>query len=226
VFQFQSGTLTTRNTEVDNSIAFEIGAGVQPAEVNFEGTGPHSFANGLVIRSNAIARLNTTGTLGSPGGLAIQTGGTLLFQAAHQIAGGTPVALAGGTFDLAGQAQSAALGALTLSADSTLDFGIGGTQTIEFASLASHTSGASLNILNWTGTLAGGGTDQLRFTGGSGVTPGFLTEVQFNGYPQGAILLGSGEVVPVPEPATWLGLLGLGCYLGWRCYRAIKQVKS
>lgn len=59
--QFSSGTLVvTQATTIANSVAFIIGNGTQPATLQLDG-GTHSFANGLVISSNATLR--GTGTV-------------------------------------------------------------------------------------------------------------------------------------------------------------------
>jgi fibronectin-binding autotransporter adhesin len=210
-FEFLKGIFRSRHTEITNGLSFEVGNGTDIAFAELEGAGPHRFGNGLVIRSNATLRARTTGFITSPAGVNIQMGGTLLYQLPNQLAAATPLTLSGGRFDLGGNTQAAALGALTLSATSTIDLGTGGTQTLQFSSLASHTPGSLLIIQNWAGTPTyGGGTDQLLFTGGAGVTAGFLSEVRFVGFPDGALLLGTGEIVPTPEPATWLALVALG----------------
>lgn len=51
-FQFNGGTLTTAGTMVTNGSPFIVGDGVTPALFYLNG-GTHSFANGLVISSNA-----------------------------------------------------------------------------------------------------------------------------------------------------------------------------
>jgi T5SS/PEP-CTERM-associated repeat protein len=211
-FTFKSGTLTTRATTVTNGSTFFVGDGTGIAQLNLAGTtSNHFFGNGLTIRANAQATLSG-GTLTSPTNVTIETGGTLLLAAHNRIAAGTPLHLAGGTFNLASYTQTAALGALTLSATSTLDFGAPGTgQILTFSSLASHTGGSLWHIQNWEGTPAGGGTDQIKFADlGASLTAGFLADVRFSGHPPGAALLGTGEIVPVPEPASVIAGLALG----------------
>jgi T5SS/PEP-CTERM-associated repeat protein len=216
-FEFLKGLLRSRYTEITNGFAFETGNGTDIAFLELEGAGTHRFGNGLVIRSNGTVRARSTTPILSPAGVTIQMGGTLLYQLGNQFAAATPLTLSGGRFDLGGNTQAAALGALTLSATSTIDLGAGGAQTLQFSSLASYTPGSQLIIQNWTGTPTyGGGTDQILFTGGAGVTPGFLSEVRFLGFPDGALLLGTGEIVPTPEPATWLALAALGGTFLWR----------
>ena len=56
-------------------------------------------------------------------------------------------------------------------------------------------------------------------TATNSVTAAFLADVQFDGYAPGAVLLGTGELVPVgvPEPTTLaLAALGVVAFLGAR----------
>jgi T5SS/PEP-CTERM-associated repeat protein len=226
-FELLKGILRSRWTVITNGFAFEVGNGTDVAFAELEGAGTHRFGNGLVLRSNGTVRARSATPILSPAGITIQTGGTLLYQEGDQLAAATPLALSGGALDLGGHTQAPVLGALTLSATSTIDFGAGGAQTLEFSGLASFTPGSLLVIRNWTGTPThGGGTDQILFTGGAGVTPGFLSEVRFIGFPDGALLLGTGEIVPTPEPATWVALAALGGTLGWRASRRHKSLRA
>jgi hypothetical protein len=60
---FNSGTLNTRGTTVANGASFVVGDGVAAATLHLNG-GIHTFANGLVISSNAV--LNGCGTIIGP----------------------------------------------------------------------------------------------------------------------------------------------------------------
>ena len=59
-FAFNGGALDTKSTTVANGAPFVVGDGVTPATLHLSG-GTHSFANGLVISSNAT--LNGCGTI-------------------------------------------------------------------------------------------------------------------------------------------------------------------
>ena len=119
--------------------------------------------------------------------------------------------LNGGTFNTAGLSEHGAsnnttgIGALTLQSSSIID-------------MASWSG--TLKIYDWTGTVGtGNGTDQL-YIGANNTTQG-LTSAQLSdiifysdaGITQIAgatIQLADGEVVPVPEPSTWVaGALAL-----------------
>jgi T5SS/PEP-CTERM-associated repeat protein len=51
-FVFNSGTLRTRSTQIANDVPFVVGDGVKAATLELLG-GTHTFANGLIISSNA-----------------------------------------------------------------------------------------------------------------------------------------------------------------------------
>ncbi len=133
--------------------------------------------------------------------------GTLLLGAPNQINSSANMTLAGGTFGTGGNNQS--LGLLTLGANSTIDLGASAS-VLRFLNSSAMAWSGTLTVNNWTGSYSGGGQDQLSF----GSTSGGLTTAQVanilfnnpNGSPGilGALILGTGEVVPrpVPEPAT------------------------
>jgi hypothetical protein len=115
------------------------------------------------------------------------------------------------------------VGALTLQSggDWTLQLDTdGGNGSITFASVAYPGSGA-FNINGWTGsTLTGGTGDRIFLSGtlGAQYTQAFLNNVQWfpeagGGTPTyvGATVLGTGELVPVPEPTNIaLAVFGAG----------------
>ncbi|HEY1769770.1 MAG TPA: PEP-CTERM sorting domain-containing protein [Chthoniobacterales bacterium] len=103
------------------------------------------------------------------------------------------------------------MGALTLSSNSTLDYGTTGKATLTFTSF-SPTAGTILNILNYTNTTENislmksgidGTDDRLIFDANESSN---LSDFSFNGVGATEIALGGGyfEIVPVPEPSTWL----------------------
>lgn len=120
-----------------------------------------------------------------------------------------PVTLAGGKIDLSGMTSSLnqTVGALTLTVNSILDFGaLLAGNTFKFGASNADWSGVQLAIYNYTG-----GADHLFFgSNTSSLNAGQLDRIFF--YSDGGNdLLGSGqyfggtgEIVPVPEPATWV----------------------
>jgi len=150
--------------------------------------------------------------------------GTLVFNTAATYTGGTTLSAGtlrlgaadvlpnSGTFTfaggiLAGNNFGDSIGPLSLTANSTLNLSAGGaTPSLTFAS-ASWTAG-TLTINNWTGTGSGGTDDKIFITADPGST--FLSNIQFTGFAAGATWLGTGEIVPVPEPIHYaLGIFGL-----------------
>lgn len=146
--------------------------------------------------------------------------GTLLLGADHLIADTVPMTLAGGTFATGGYDET--LGKLTLNAHSTIDLGAG-SSLLTFANSTTEAWNASaiLSIVNWSGSLYGGGTDQIHF-GVGGLTPSQVSQVRFVnpfGLTPGiynAVFLSSGEIVPVPEPATVVAVALLAGLIAWR----------
>ncbi len=212
VMQFNNGIFRTRGLTNINGSAFVVGNGSGSASLILEGTNGHFLSAGLTVRSNATVFLNG-GMVTSALGLSIQSGGRLQAGTNDALATGTPVFLVGGTFALEGNTQGPSLGGLSQTAESIVDFGpLGTAQILSFSDLAAHAAGNLLHISNWEGTPGiGGGTDEFLITTTNSVTAAFLADVQFEGYAPGAILLSTGELVPVgvPEPATVV-LVGLG----------------
>ncbi len=185
--------------------------------------------SGTTTVDKGTMNLVTAGALGATSGITVNSGGTLLLSGTaglNRINDAATFNLNGGTFNTGGlsegsaSAAGAGIGALTLSANSTIDFGTGAS-ILNFAGLGAHTpiTGADLAILNWSGSLSGGGTDQLLFVGSAATFTGLYdqSDVSFNGLTGYNTVQFSGfyEIVPIPEPSTWgAGLLTVAV-LGW-----------
>jgi hypothetical protein len=179
----------------------------------FTGTGANTFnAPVEVLAGSTLALGKTAGTNAIPGGTlnSLNVLGSLRLTNSNQIANAVPMTLAG-TFDL--NSQDETLGALTITGSAgVLDLGSGTDSVVTFASLASFGSGLTIN--NWSGSVAGGGTEQILFTNTSGWTPAFLSQVTFTGFDPGAQFIGNELVpLPIPEPTTILGLTLVGSTL-------------
>ena len=199
-------------------------------------TGKTTVAAGLLALNktgvNAIGSTGASGASAADTDLQI-TGGSVRLDASNQIADTTKLGLSGGTLNLNGNSEGAAgtngLGALTLSATSTIDFGSGSSSVIQFAGLDGHTTGAILQITNWEGVPTGGSGDRLLFAGSSSAFKTLFADpadVTFNGIAGYSTVdyVGFYEVVPVPEPGTWAaGLLSFGA-LGYSQRRRLKGV--
>ncbi len=177
------------------------------------------------VDSTSGARLIKEGsgnfTLGSTvsftGSPAIEiASGTLLTSGNNQIPDASELTLSGGTLNSGGFTES--LGSLKVTSPSSIN--LAGNSLLTFGDSTAQSWSGSLQILNWTGNLAGGGIEQLRFLN-LGLTNTQLSSITFVdplGLPAGsypATLLGN-ELIPVPEPATLWSSLGLLSLVFWR----------
>jgi autotransporter-associated beta strand protein len=187
-------------------------------------TGTNTFTGATNIGGGTL-EAGGPGTLSATANVVVNIGGTLLLSGSGaRINDSANFTLAGGTFRTAGLTET--VGALTLSANSIIDFGTGASaNSLIFAdsSALSESWTGTLSIYNWTGSpFVGGGPDHLFFgTNGSGLSGDQLDQISFFSGPGTGFLgtggiLGNGEIVPVPEPtgtSVALALLGL---IGWR----------
>src|SRR5262249_43516137 len=125
--------------------------------------------------------------------------GTLQLNGNNRLSTITNVALAGGRLATAGYNET--LGTLNVSANSDLDFG-NGQSIVQFAASSATSWSGLVSITNWDGDWRNGsGTDQVLFGSSSaGLSASQLTEIQFSGFPVGAIILSTGEVIPSSAP--------------------------
>jgi hypothetical protein len=188
--------------------------------------------------TNSHATNVTAGTLVVSGSLSGTTqvnvtGGALQLGASNAINSAAAVNLGGGAFETGGFSQGDAatvgLGALTVSANSVIDFGGGSGSVLMFAGVGSHPAG-TLSIENWNGTpdqAGGASSDRFLFDGNSADLLTFeglyaQSDVSFDGV-QGydAIQVDPAHfeiVAAVPEPssAALLGASGLLALAGFR----------
>ena len=202
-----AGVLGGSGTDEDNFALTKGGAGTLtlsgantytgPTTVNagtLEVQNDGTIISGRISGSTALdsVKVNNGGTLQLSGsgdrdriadttGITLN-GGTLLKGSGSSE--GTGTSLSGGT---PSGTSAIGLGTLTLSANSTLDFGTGGVGTLTFEDFAASTF--TLNILNWSGTASGndpttsgidGTHDRLIFRADLNFA-GFLDQISFNG---------------------------------------------
>jgi hypothetical protein len=230
-----SNTLPARVIAVSNSVTTFSGivtnTGVLtktgPGTLVLSGTSGNTYGStstnaNTTVSGGTLTLSKTTGvTAVANGSLVLNAGGTLLLGAANQIADAVPMTLNGGTFQTAGFSEQ--LGTLKLAANSVIDLGAGPT-VLKFAasSLLAWTAGTTLTITNWTGSIKGGGTDQLVFgANNAALTVGQVSQVWFSnpaGFASGtcaAAILSTGEVVPLTaapgiatQPASQVAVAG------------------
>jgi len=140
-------------------------------------------------------------------------GGVLSFATT---AAATNVVLGGGTLLL----DSATLTATSLhiTGDSILDFGTGGASILNLTNLTID-AGVTLTVLNWTNAL-----DHFYVT--NSPTAGALSQIVFSGFNNSPTGWRTGEIRPVPEPATY-GALFMGTMLAaFGCVRRRQQKRD
>jgi fibronectin-binding autotransporter adhesin len=213
-------------------------------------TGPTTITQGVLNASVTGALGGTTGsiTVANNGTLLLTGAGNL-----DRINDVTPIVLAGGTpnavlarggsgvvsegtgasrdgLTLTG-ISTAGLGALSLMGPGTINFGTDGIGTLVFGTLTSNNN--TLTITNWTSVNANfltqtsgidGSDDRLIFSGVPNPTD--LAFVNFDGRAATFVLLDTGfyEVVPVPEPSTWIGAALALAAIGWTQRRKLRSV--
>jgi len=230
-FNSQTGarslTLTGTNTG-NNTLSAVVGDSGGATSLNKNGSGTWLLTS---TSGYTGATTVTAGTLVVSGGLSAtasvavnNTGSTLQLGANSAINSTATLSLNSGTLDVNGHAQT--MGALTTLSGSSrilLDLSTGSSLT-----LANSSSGAwsgTLTIEGWDAVSFGGTGLNHIFFGASGLTSGQIADITFLNPTIGgstqtgsytATLLGSGEIVAVPEPGTFgvvfFGLISLiGC---------------
>lgn len=198
--------------------------------LQYSGTAANTFTGQTIIDAGTL-RLNKSSGVDAISGSSVRvnSGGTLQLANANQIKNTTTMTLAGGTFSTGATVGfSEQLGALTLSGNSSIDLGTG-VHLLQFANSSSIAWTGTLTIYDWVGTTSGGTQGRIFFgSNASGLTSSQLAKITFDGFGPGAILLSSGELVPVaiPEPETIAAALGIAALFGWRERRRILSLLS
>ena len=218
-----SGSRVRVDDAGDNLVLSGVVSGSNALEKTGSGTlelqGTNTFSGTTTI-NNGVLRLDNSGgnALDATTPVTINSGGTLLFERANQVADTADLVLAGGTFSTAGFSES--MDNLTLTATSTIDMG-SGASILNFSD-GTHSAG-TFTVKNWSGNFTvGGGTDQIIFA--ASLDQAFLSKVFWNDLGKtGAKQLPSGEIVPIPEPSTVIGGIFLGLVVAGDICRRYRQ---
>lgn len=196
--------------------------------LTFSGTASNTYTGLTNVSAGTVFLNKSAGTVAIGGNLKVgDASGTdvVSWGASNQVADSANVEMNGGTLLLndrsEGTSTTAGMGTLTLSATSTLNLSGAIGSLVSFAGSTAWNDAANLLIEGWTGSLSGGGADQLYIGfSDAGVSEAQESKILFvnpNGI-SGTFAsrqLSSGEIVPVPEPAVALTatfLVGLACF--------------
>jgi fibronectin-binding autotransporter adhesin len=229
----QSGTFNIAGTSTISSVISGSGFGISKTGAGtLTLSGGNTYTDVTTIDGGTL-NLSTGGSLAATTNVAINTGGTLLLSGTgDQVNNGATTTLAGGTLRTNGASSiNETVGALTLSASSTIDFGtFASGNTLRFADSSAASWTGTLNVWNWTE-----GVDQLFFgTSASDLTSGQLGQISlYSGSGTGFLGTGainsSGSISAVPEPSSMLGalsLLGLAAYRERRWFLRCQEART
>ncbi|MEI6070989.1 MAG: autotransporter-associated beta strand repeat-containing protein [Verrucomicrobiae bacterium] len=171
-------------------------------------SGNNTFTGTTAVNEGTLEAA-AAGALGGTTAITVTNTGTLLLSANAATSNSTTLTLSGGTVEIkSGPSVSTSLGALTLTDNSIIDFGLSsGTNILTLGAVTSWTATKTIEIWNWSGTpFTPGGTDRLMVSDQTGWTTN-LGSINFF-TDSGTTLIGAAtfagyELVAVPEPATW-----------------------
>ena len=193
------------------------------------GSANNTYTGATVINDGVLILSNSGGNaIHSSTNITVNSGGTLVLGASNQIGDGVGLILSGGTFLVGAANVTEDLGTLTLTADSTIDFGnfgATGFRQLTFDNSAGISWSGTLTITNWQGVANTSSQFTEIFFGVGGLTTAQQGQIRFAN--QGNVagtLLGTGELVPVPEPKIYVAALALLGVVGWRERRRIAAI--
>ena len=178
----------------------------------------NTYNGPTTIHASANLTADVTNAMGNTTSVVMHNGGSLLMRANDAINDTASMTMNGSVLKFDGNITEW-VGALTLSANSTIDMG-GGNIALHFSDLvAGLTNTTRLNIYNYTLY-----SDHLYFTNNANVSDSLPYISFYSGWGTGLIgnsfissSFSSWQVQPVPEPETWataaLLLIGGGFYL-------------
>lgn len=220
---------TANNSIAISSNIAELNAG---SGITFQGggtltlSGTNTFSGATNIVAGTLVA-SAANALQSTSSVTVNNGGTLLLAGSgsiNRVNNAAGLTLAGGTASMAGlSGASETMASLTLTSNSTLDFGTGSSNSFSFTSGIFGLATNTLAIRGWTGPIGSVSQDFLTY-GGSGLSSTELANISF--YDDSNVFLGTGQqisfgspafqVYPVPEPTTIFGALALVGLVGYR----------
>lgn len=237
------GTVTFNTLTASSARIANIGGSGNNGTVQFAGSADNLSIGATVNSGTLVLGKVSNGSVHAIGsGLTISNGATVTLggSGGDQIYSGSFVTInSGGTFRTAGLSEGSSangaavgVGALTLQGGSVIDFGTGANGSTFSATSGSINGAGTISILNWTGTTfvdnAASTNDRLLFQSDPGYSSSQLSQFQFYDDSGNAIGIGAMElafngwyeIVPVPEPGTWVaGILTLVTLAGYRSIR-------
>ncbi len=222
-----SGTLAASSYQLQSgTVSAKLGGS---ASINKTTTGTvslnaaNTFTGDTVINGGTL-EANVSSALGATGTITVHLGGSLLVQADNAIGDASNITLAGGTLAFGGDVNET-VGALTLSANSTIDMG-GGNISLVFSELvAGLTNTTRLNVYNYTLY-----SDHIYFTGNAHLSDSLQYISFYSGFGTGFIgnsfiegFTSPYEVRPVPEPGAWLAA---GLLLAFGAFHLLKKKRQ
>jgi autotransporter-associated beta strand protein len=201
-----AGTVSLAGSSDNVNIAATVNSGTLLL-AKASNSGVHALGSGLTVNSGGTAKLGGTGGDQIFDSMAVTLNAGATFNTSGLSEGTRPT----GPFATNG---AAGIGALSLAGTSgahvTLDFGTLGGSTLAFGSLAAGAN-TFVDILNWDGNAGfdNGSTtnDRWLFATDPGLSQAQLANFDFAGFAPGATEFFYGnmvEIVPVPEPSTWV----------------------
>jgi autotransporter-associated beta strand protein len=207
-FNTGNGTIDTNGRDVTfaNPVGNNGVGGLAKA-----GTGTLTLVGGGTYSGNTTVDAGTlliSGNLSATSGVTASSG-TVKLGAADRLNDAARLTLANATFSSNGFNET--LGVFALAGSASFDLGTGASR-LHFAESSSEFWNGTLNVLNWSGSPNGGGTDQVFFgTSDAGIDAFQLSLITFvdpfgaGSGNRGARMLSTGELVAIPEPNS-LGL--------------------
>jgi len=204
----------------------KAGAGRWVLSGNNTYTGSTTVNEGVLVLAGAAG-----GAAANTASVSVAGGATLLISQNNQVSNTAAVSLSGGTIQR-GSGVSETFGALTLGANSSIDFGTGATGTLAFqpGTAGGFTPGAhTLTVLNFLpGNILSFGSSSALFA--PGTYAGGFTGAGFNFGTQGftaSFASSAFTITAIPEPSTYLAAAGLLALMLWPSRRRLlKDARS